>query len=311
MRFPDFLIIGAMKAGTTTLYRDLAENPAVFLPIDKEPHALIDDKVLSEEGRGAYARHFGAAHSDQACGEASTGYTKRPDHEGVAGRARAVCGAGLKVIYIVRHPIDRIISQHHHRYTSGNAPYSIDEAVRTMPEFINYSRYAMQLEPWVDAFGLERVLVLTFEAFVADRRGGVEAVSRFLGVTPRPDLVDADRVYNRSEYKPVHRGFWTRVYHSGTYRHNIRPLLPMKWRDALRERLFPKAPPRPAPPLPETIGFILDQVGPEVDRLRSLLGEHEPRWRPEELWKPRDTSFDRRRAGQAESGLSSAYPSAS
>ncbi len=54
MRLSDFLIIGPQKAGTTTLYRDLLANPAIFLPIDKEPGNLREDGVLTVAGRSAY-----------------------------------------------------------------------------------------------------------------------------------------------------------------------------------------------------------------------------------------------------------------
>ncbi|MEE9131784.1 MAG: hypothetical protein V3T84_17370, partial [Phycisphaerales bacterium] len=69
MTLRDLLIIGAQMAGTTTLYRDLVENPAIFLPIDKEPGYLSEDSVLTDSGRSAYARHFAGAGSHQICGE--------------------------------------------------------------------------------------------------------------------------------------------------------------------------------------------------------------------------------------------------
>ena len=78
VRLPGFLIIGAMKAGTTTLYHDLLTNPQVFFPLDKEPGNLASHDVLGEDGRGRYASIFKTARPDQICGEASTTYTKLP-----------------------------------------------------------------------------------------------------------------------------------------------------------------------------------------------------------------------------------------
>lgn len=52
-RLPDFLVIGAMKAGTTSLFFDLSANPAIFFPEDKEPHRLANDRALTSAGRAA------------------------------------------------------------------------------------------------------------------------------------------------------------------------------------------------------------------------------------------------------------------
>ena len=90
MRLPDFLIVGAQKAGTTSLYFDLLKNPAVFMPSDKELGNLLDDDVCTPPGRAAYAKRFRRARPDQLCGEATTSYTKLPDHPGVSDRARRV-----------------------------------------------------------------------------------------------------------------------------------------------------------------------------------------------------------------------------
>ena len=108
---PDFLIVGAMKAGTTTLYHDLSEHPDIFLPVLKEPEVLTTLERL-DEMRAYYARLFRPARPGQLKGEASTAYTKRPNNEGVAEKARALCGDGLKIIYIRRDPVERIRSQY-------------------------------------------------------------------------------------------------------------------------------------------------------------------------------------------------------
>src|SRR5262245_34426917 len=86
--FPDFLIVGAMKAGTTSLHRDLNLHPQIFLPEEKEPEGLCHDRVLSARGRRRYARLFRPSRAGQMRGEASTAYTKLPEWQGVPARAR-------------------------------------------------------------------------------------------------------------------------------------------------------------------------------------------------------------------------------
>ena len=98
MTLPHFLIIGGMKCGSTTLYRDLLTHPRVFFPIDKEPCNLCDDRVLTDAGRAEYEALFKRARPDQLCAEASTDYTKLPDRPGVAARALRVLGPELKLI---------------------------------------------------------------------------------------------------------------------------------------------------------------------------------------------------------------------
>ncbi|MHC4218058.1 MAG: sulfotransferase domain-containing protein, partial [Planctomycetota bacterium] len=175
MRLSDFLIIGAMKAGTTSLYRDLLDNPAVFMPVEKEPANLLSDEVCTSVGRRAYARHFERARPDQVCGEATTGCAKLPDIPGVPQRAKRVLGPKVKAIYLVREPVSRIISQHHHERSSRKISCDIDTAVREHSRFIDFSRYAMQITPWLEALGPEQVMLVRFETYVAQRLETVAA----------------------------------------------------------------------------------------------------------------------------------------
>jgi len=276
MRFPDFLIIGGMKCGSTTLFRDLDTNPRVFFPLDKEPENLCHEAVLTDAGRAAYAAMFRKARPDQLCAEASTAYTKRPDFEGMAERARQVCGDDLRVLYLVRDPVRRTISHHYHEYARGNMPSDINEAVHTFPALINYSRYAMQIEPWLETFGPGQVRIVRFEDYVSDRPGWCTRLCRFLGIEPRPDLIEVDKAFNRSEGKPIMRGPFRLVAHSRLYRSLIRPLLPTDVKDRLRSTVLPKAPPKPAPPSDETVEWIRTQVASDQEKLDALLAELSP-----------------------------------
>ncbi len=278
MRLPDFLIIGAMKAGTTTLYRDLLTNPQVFFPLDKEPGNLASDDVLTEAGRRRYASIFKAARSDQICGEASTAYTKLPDIRGVPERARQVLGDQLRVIYLVREPVSRIISQHDHEHVCNNMGADINQAVRESDQLINYSLYAMQIEPWLERLGPDRVRIIHFESYVEDRRRTVSSLCEYLGIAPRPEFVKPDDVFNPGDAKPAAAGLVWRMTKSRWYRKGVRPLLPMGLKSRLRAALLPKAPPRPDPPTLQTVDYIIDRVRDSAERLRKLMGWSEPLW---------------------------------
>jgi hypothetical protein len=278
MKLPDFLIIGAMKAGTTTLYRDLLTNPAVAMPTRKEPHTLCDDAVLSDAGKADYAALFASARPEQICGEASTGYTKLPIRTGVPERAMQVLGPKLKLIYIMREPVSRIISHHHHLYANGTVGMDINEAVRSCPDLLNFSRYAMQIQPWIEMFGREQILLLQFEQFVSDRHGAAEKVCAFLGIEARPELIAADKVFNKGENKPIGKGIWRAIARHRAYRCFLHPLLPLSLKDRIREYALPKAPARPDPPNDATIAWIRSELADDMEQLRGLMGRQTPIW---------------------------------
>ncbi|MEL6499342.1 MAG: sulfotransferase domain-containing protein [Planctomycetota bacterium] len=279
MRLPDFLIIGAMKAGTTTLYRDLLTHPRVFFPLDKEPNNLTSERVLEDAGRSDYAALFKDARADQLCGEASTAYTKRPTFEGVPERAASLLGEGLRVVYLMREPVARVRSHHRHMRHFGECTTDdLAHAIERHPELIDYSRYAMQLEPWIDALGADRVLPLEMEAYTADRAATVARVQAFLGLDPRPDLVEADKVYNQADGKPVIAGRWRAFQQSGPYRKLIRPLLGVETRARLRAALLPKASGGDGGVGEELERAILDAVADDQRRLAALLGDRAPSW---------------------------------
>lgn len=277
-RLPDFLIIGAMKAGTTTLYGDLGADPRVFFPSEKEPADLCHDRVLSGPGRARYTSLFQPAGDAARCGEASTYYTMQPDYTGAASRAQAVLGPELRLIYLVRHPIARAISHHRHAVAAEDTTPDIDEAIRHDERFVNYSDYAMQLEPWLEAFGPDRLRVVVFERYTADRRGTIADLQRFLGLDPRPELVDPNVIRNTADSKRVTQGAWKRLAASGLYRRMIRPLLPGAVHVAAKRLGSRPAPPEPAPPSPQSVAYLAERLGGQAAELQRLVGGEAPGW---------------------------------
>lgn len=277
VRFPDFLIIGAMKCGTTTLFKDLCAHPRVFMPENKEPHNLCKDDVLTEAGLAAYAALFAPARADQVCGEASTGYSKLPSRPGVVERARRMLTDDLRILYIVREPVSRIVSHHFHVYSNGRVGPDIGAAVRADPRFLDYTRYAMQAQPWLDAYGPERVRIVRFETFITARREHAASLHGFLGVEPRPDLIDEGRAHNTGEGKPVPRKL-SKFLRSPLYKKAVRGVTPPALRRWVVKTALPRAPERPPPPTPETVEFILGSLADDMERLRVILGLPGPVW---------------------------------
>ncbi len=146
------LLIGAMKAGTTTLSRDLAEHPGIFVPKSKEVGELVYDRALTQAGRAAYASYYRFARPGQLRVDAATAYTRLPDFPGVPARAHAVCGPDTRILYMIRNPIGRIVSHHAQVFYRRGISADVNEAVKQLPDFLEYSRYGMQLSAWLDLF---------------------------------------------------------------------------------------------------------------------------------------------------------------
>ena len=271
-RNPDFLVIGAMKCGTTTLYHDLVAQPSIFLP-DKESNLL-----LGENGPGKF-RDAGAG---RATGEVCPDYAKRPGIEGVA--KRLPLDSAPKIIYLVRHPVERMIS-HHHFISSQLPPQNpgmsddIDLAIKEFPELIDYGRYGFQLEPWVERFGRRAILVIRFEDYVTDRVGTLEGLFEFIGVPFLPELVREGEVHNRSAARPVLSPIWKSIRENAGYRKLVRPLTSLAFRNRVRQLILPRAEDRPAPPNRETIERVTGVYREDLEHLRGLLGEESPLWK--------------------------------
>jgi len=180
---PDFIIIGAMKCATSTLHDQLATQPGVFLSDPKEPCYFSDDEVFAQ-GPAWYDALFADAPPGAITGESSTHYTKLPTYPKTVARC-VEAASDAKLIYVMRDPIDRLVSQYVHEWTMRRTASPIDQAVDELSILTDYSRYAMQLGPWLAAYGPRRVLPVIFERMTTDPQAELGRVGRFLGL-PEP-----------------------------------------------------------------------------------------------------------------------------
>ncbi len=275
-RLPDFLIIGAQKAGTTTLYEDLRAQPAIGMSTIKEPSVLIKLPKPSEAA-AYYERLFPSSRAHQRRGEASTLYTQLPLYPGLPERARSLLGSDLRLLYLVRNPVERAISHHYHAYTRDRCDRDVNLAVRNDPAFVDNGRYAMQLEPWRKAFGPDAVMVIVFEDYVRDRTATLRAVGDFLSVPVDPSLVDTAKSFNKSEGNHVY-GYLRPLLTRDLYRLWVRRAIPEQVRQRLLRVLGPKAPERPPPPHSGTVDWLIERLAPDADALRQMLGREAPLW---------------------------------
>ncbi len=179
MSLPDFIIIGAMKCGTSTLQAQLAAQAGIFMTTPKEPNFFSDDEIYGR-GMGWYAALFEGAMAGDLKGEASTHYTKLPTHPDAAARLHAAA-PGAKLIYLMRHPIDRLVSHYIHEWTMGAVSGDIDAAAQAGSAFVTYSEYSKQLAPYLDRYGEANILPLFLERMNAFPDEELKRVAAFLG----------------------------------------------------------------------------------------------------------------------------------
>lgn len=176
---PNFIIIGAMKCGTSTLHEQLARQPGVFMSTPKEPCFFSDDEQWNR-GIGWYGGLFTQAGDATHIGESSTHYTKLPTYPKTVERLKKTLLEGTKFIYIQRDPIERLISHYIHEWTMGVINVPLEDALDSHPELIAYSQYERQLEPFYSAFGEDAVHVAQFEDLKANPDAFFDGVRRFL-----------------------------------------------------------------------------------------------------------------------------------
>ena len=130
-RNPDFLVIGAMKAGSTTLHTYLSRHPDLYLHERKEPGFFSREERYAR-GIEWYRALFADARPDQLCAESSTCYTRWPHFADVAPRIRQHVPE-VRFVYIMRDPVARAYSHYAHmmgeRRSEGLPVLSFGEAL--------------------------------------------------------------------------------------------------------------------------------------------------------------------------------------
>ena len=235
---PNFVIIGAMKSGTTSLYDSLRISSGFFLPDNKEPN-LLHRATSVDDCRKAYQRHFRGAGDGMILGEASTIYTMMPWFPDLSKRARDVCGSELRLIMIMRDPIDRIVSHLRHDYLTGRlSTADFDVQVLAEQRFVAISDYATQLEPWVKTFGADRLLCVDFEKVRCAPGAQLERVAAFLGCDPRgmASILPWSNSHD-ALLAPRIRGL-INLAGSGAYFNGLRRALPSSVRRLAKQALF-------------------------------------------------------------------------
>jgi len=277
---PDFLVIGGMKCASTTMHEDLSMHPMIECG-KKELNALLTTDLV--EIAGIYSENFRGAKAEQLLGDVSADYSTLPTNPGVAQRALKIA-PGLKIVYIVRDPIRRALSHHQHMVNwsgAGRMPLDVNVAIENHPELMSYSCYAMQLQPWIEAFGLDNILVVKFEDYIGDRTVVANRVCRFLGL-PEIELELSEAGANRGGSRRYAGKMVFRLYQSAVFKKVLQPATPDFLKRVLRKLLLRKNQQPKIPPTRASLEKIVAGVSADVAKFESLLGFKEPLWDFEE-----------------------------
>ena len=292
-RYPDFLIVGAPRCGTTFMYRYLNEHPQIYMSPTKEPqHFATDldsgsylDSVSFLRDGDAYKALFAGARADQLAGEASTWHLYSQE----AAANIKVANPDARIIIMLRDPVEMLYSLHGRRLYGGSEDLrSFADALdaeadrrqgRRIPPrarnvqallYRDVGRYSEQVKRYLDLFGPDRVHIVVFEDFRADPAGAYRRTLEFLGVDPdfRAGFGAVNEGAARRSWRLQQLLLSPRVIRFArfVFPAPVRPLVGRVW-DAINSREQ-----RRSPLDPVVAARLRAELRPDVDRLGLLIG---------------------------------------
>jgi hypothetical protein len=222
LKKPDFIIIGAQKCGTTTLFQHLRKHPDTRLPKKKKELHFFDTHYAA--GLDWYLNHFnreGKPEVPFCTGEASPYYFFHPL---VPARIYSAF-PGIKLILLLRNPANRSYSQYHHMKRYHRISLSFEHCIKLESEiikgrkeaffteeyhsdmmyrrfsFLARSRYAEQLASWYDFFPKEQILIIRSEDYFANPETTFRIIFQFLDL--QPYAITLTKKHEPSDYPPM------------------------------------------------------------------------------------------------------------
>lgn len=291
MTLPNFIVIGAAKAGTTALYWYLNEHPAVFMsPVketnffaygrDAQGNLLYGEPEVHHfpvQTMAEYQGLFAKAGIAMAIGEASPIYLECPQ---AADRIRAAIPSA-RIIASLRHPVERAYSDYlmHLRHRgqpldpardlTAAAPWAAPDS-----RWMRVSRYHAQLERFYGTFPRSQIHVSLFDDLRRNPLGLVQDVYRFVGVDPgfSPDFDTPHAIGGLPASRLLEALLTNRAVHSV-----VRPLIPTgaaNWVRRMRARNLKKAPPLP----PELKRELTGRLRDDIARTADVIGQSLDHW---------------------------------
>jgi hypothetical protein len=206
---PNLVVIGAMKCGTSALHRYLNCHPAIAMSEPKElnfffgPEARTTDRATVDYETGGnwhrgvdwYMRHFRP--EAPLRGESSPGYTS-PAEPGVAERMHALVPEA-RLVYLVRDPVDRALSQYRHHRAEGAETRPLEQALLDPDsQYVARGHYHERLRPFLGRFARDQIAIVAREELLDRRRATLRSLFGWLGVADDFWSRDLDRLWHTS-----------------------------------------------------------------------------------------------------------------
>lgn len=236
MRF--CIILGAMKAGTTSLFHYLSQHPEIAPCQEKEPSFFSHHY---EKGIEYYLGLWEKQDLEtKILLESSTNYTKHPSF---ACSSRNILefaqkyDVNIKFVYIMRNPLKRLVSQYTYSYARWTTE-SLEERIQH-GHIINVSRYAHQLDQYYEKFDPENFLLLNFDDLKRSPETVLKEICEFLHIHPNFPFSGLAKIHNKSEGRAITRPV-DRIYLKYPAVRSFSNLFPKGFRTTLSKLLFRK-----------------------------------------------------------------------
>lgn len=278
---PNLIVIGAQKCGSSSLHRYLDLHPEIAMSRPKELNFFLDRGSRGETGTWFRGLDWYRSHFDPAApvrGESSPNYTSLPRSEAVPARLADVL-PDARLIYLVRDPIERAISGHRHAAALGHTDRTLEQALADRSShFVRRSLYATQLEPFIERFGLDRILLVAAEDLRDRRAETLAGIFAWLGVESGFSHPGFTREWERSAGKDRKYSLAYRASRRLGGERWARLPAGARWRvEQLAYRPLRGA--QQPPDLPEALREQLcEWFAPECERLRELTGRSFAGW---------------------------------
>jgi hypothetical protein len=179
LTLPSFIVVGPPRTGTTWLHEVLSAH--TNLPGPTKETRFFD--LHFDRGLNWYLDHFPQKHEERPLGEVA------PTYFG-SSHARDRIAETLpdaKLIFIFRHPLQRLVSLYRMKRAYGMLDWSLEEALERDPEMLNSSRYATNLRRWQSQFPVNQISINYYEDLSSDPQALINRITGFLEI-PRFEL---------------------------------------------------------------------------------------------------------------------------
>lgn len=176
----NFMVIGAARSATTNISSLLANHPSISFSKPKEPQFFSEDNWRDdiEKYNGLFIKKPNAIY-----GEGSTNYAKRPYYNKNIVNDIKSYNPDMKFIYIVRHPLDRIVSNYKFDIERGYMNTSFTKAITENPFYIEVSKYYYQIARYLEVFPASNIKIIFFEDFINKQQLVFNDVCEFLEIS--------------------------------------------------------------------------------------------------------------------------------